>query len=116
VHVRRARAAFLSSRRRHTRFSRDWSSDVCTSDLYHKINRIFSSHLVAFIAFEMLKKKHPKLDLYNLLRLPEEDLSIDYQEFRTRSEERRVGKEGSDRWARDHAWENDRTQARDQRV
>src|SRR5690606_39310755 len=23
-----------SSRRRHTRFSRDWSSDVCSSDLY----------------------------------------------------------------------------------
>src|SRR5690606_39357010 len=27
---------FLSRRRRHTRFSRDWSSDVCSSDLvYH---------------------------------------------------------------------------------
>src|SRR5690606_40757376 len=29
---------FFSSRRRHTRFSRDWSSDVCSSDLaafYH---------------------------------------------------------------------------------
>src|SRR5690606_40507815 len=25
---------FFSSRRRHTRFSRDWSSDVCSSDLY----------------------------------------------------------------------------------
>src|SRR5690606_40108199 len=24
---------FSSSRRRHTRFSRDWSSDVCSSDL-----------------------------------------------------------------------------------
>src|SRR5690606_39817768 len=24
---------FLSCRRRHTRFSRDWSSDVCSSDL-----------------------------------------------------------------------------------
>src|SRR5690606_39642393 len=24
---------FCSSRRRHTRFSRDWSSDVCSSDL-----------------------------------------------------------------------------------
>src|SRR5690606_40069173 len=24
---------FFSSRRRHTRFSRDWSSDVCSSDL-----------------------------------------------------------------------------------
>src|SRR5690606_5551363 len=26
-------AVFFSSRRRHTRFSRDWSSDVCSSDL-----------------------------------------------------------------------------------
>src|SRR5690606_39819853 len=25
---------FLSSRRRHTSFSRDWSSDVCSSDLF----------------------------------------------------------------------------------
>src|SRR5690606_41053962 len=25
--------SFFSSRRRHTRFSRDWSSDVCSSDL-----------------------------------------------------------------------------------
>src|SRR5690606_33302373 len=31
---------FFSSRRRHTRFSRDWSSDVCSSDLRkdHKPN------------------------------------------------------------------------------
>src|SRR5690606_40057554 len=27
---------FFSSRRRHTRFSRDWSSDVCSSDLHGK--------------------------------------------------------------------------------
>src|SRR6266511_3165215 len=27
---------FFSSRRRHTRFSRDWSSDVCSSDLYQR--------------------------------------------------------------------------------
>src|SRR5690606_12166436 len=28
---------FFSSRRRHTRFSRDWSSDVCSSDLLVRI-------------------------------------------------------------------------------
>src|SRR5690606_26265946 len=28
---------FFSSRRRHTRFSRDWSSDVCSSDLVRKL-------------------------------------------------------------------------------
>src|SRR2546427_880666 len=27
-------ALFFSSRRRHTRFDCDWSSDVCSSDLY----------------------------------------------------------------------------------
>src|SRR5690625_6702957 len=28
-------AFFFSSRRRHTRWPRDWSSDVCSSDLNH---------------------------------------------------------------------------------
>src|SRR2546422_9808883 len=28
---------FFSSRRRHTRCSRDWSSDVCSSDLYSRL-------------------------------------------------------------------------------
>src|SRR6266511_6309046 len=28
---------FFSSRRRHTRFSRDWSSDVCSSDLFDAV-------------------------------------------------------------------------------
>src|SRR3712207_8614589 len=27
---------FFSSRRRHTRYWRDWSSDVCSSDLYDR--------------------------------------------------------------------------------
>jgi glycerol-3-phosphate O-acyltransferase len=49
---------------------------------YHRINRIFASHLVAFVAFELWQKKHPKLDLFGLLRLPEEELVLDYAEFR----------------------------------
>src|SRR3712207_8532636 len=28
---------FFSSRRRHTRYWRDWSSDVCSSDLYYGV-------------------------------------------------------------------------------
>src|SRR5690606_40752507 len=28
---------FFSSRRRHTSFSRDWSSDVCSSDLQERV-------------------------------------------------------------------------------
>src|SRR5690606_40291078 len=31
---------FFSSRRRHTRFSRDWSSDVCSSDLVLEADRL----------------------------------------------------------------------------
>src|SRR5699024_11825614 len=31
---------FFSSRRRHTRSKRDWSSDVCSSDLEIYINRL----------------------------------------------------------------------------
>ena len=49
---------------------------------YHRINRVFASHLVAFVAFEMWQKKHPKLDLFGLLRLPEEDQVLLYEEFR----------------------------------
>jgi glycerol-3-phosphate O-acyltransferase len=50
---------------------------------YRRINRIFASHLVAFVAFEIWQKKHPKLDLFGLLRLPEEDQVLQYEEFRT---------------------------------
>src|SRR5712675_2531392 len=32
---------FFSSRRRHTRCSRDWSSDVCSSDLGIKDGKVF---------------------------------------------------------------------------
>src|ERR1041385_6689658 len=32
---------FFSSRRRHTRCSRDWSSDVCSSDLHHDFVALF---------------------------------------------------------------------------
>ena len=49
---------------------------------YHKHNRVFASHLVAFTTFKMLERKSPKLDLYNVLRLPDEDLILDYQEFK----------------------------------
>src|SRR2546429_2221424 len=36
---------FFSSRRRHTRCSRDWSSDVCSSDLQlHERTQLLCSH------------------------------------------------------------------------
>src|SRR2546430_10688574 len=33
---------FFSSRRRHTRFDCDWSSDVCSSDLFHFVGMTFN--------------------------------------------------------------------------
>src|SRR5690606_39595784 len=36
---------FFSSRRRHTRFSRDWSSDVCSSDLGRRCAADDGGHL-----------------------------------------------------------------------
>lgn len=42
-------------------------------DRYFKDNIVLSSHLVAFAAFNLLKKENPRLDLYGILRLPEED-------------------------------------------
>lgn len=49
---------------------------------YHRIHRVFGSHLAAFVAFVMFQRMHPKLDLFGLLRLPEEELEIPYEEFR----------------------------------
>ncbi|MFY0687639.1 MAG: 1-acyl-sn-glycerol-3-phosphate acyltransferase [Cyclobacteriaceae bacterium] len=49
---------------------------------YYKIHRVFSSHIAAYTAFKMLQRQNPKLDLYSLMRVPDEDLILDYEEFR----------------------------------
>ncbi|EON76900.1 Glycerol-3-phosphate acyltransferase [Lunatimonas lonarensis] len=49
---------------------------------FHKINRVFSSHVVAFTAFNLIKRANKKLDLFSLLKLPEEDISIPYDTFK----------------------------------
>jgi glycerol-3-phosphate O-acyltransferase len=67
-------------KQREDQYTRMLSQKIVSE--YHRINRVFASHLVAFVAFEMWQKKHPKLDLFGLLRLPEEDLSLEYEEFR----------------------------------
>src|SRR6266481_8768651 len=41
---------FFSSRRRHTRWNCDWSSDVCSSDLTTAINRILSNDDLDFVS------------------------------------------------------------------
>jgi glycerol-3-phosphate O-acyltransferase len=67
-------------KQREDQYTRMLSQKIVSE--YHRINRVFASHLVAFTAFEMWQRKHPKLDLFGILRLPEEDLVIPYEEFR----------------------------------
>src|SRR5690606_39951187 len=54
---------FFAGRRRHTRFSRDWSSDVCSSDLQVKddgeVARIEAAARIADAALEAVL---PQLD------------------------------------------------------
>ncbi len=54
---------------------------------YHRINCVFTSHLVAFVAFNMLRRQYSKFDLYDLLRLPEDEIRIPYPDFRDKVEE-----------------------------
>src|SRR5690606_40682509 len=57
---------FFSSRRRHTRFSRDWSSDVCSSDLtlsdlYYEGDNLRDYFAVNyFTQAKKVLKKYPK--------------------------------------------------------
>jgi glycerol-3-phosphate O-acyltransferase len=67
-------------KQREDQYTRMLSHRIVTE--YHRINRVFASHLVAFVAFEMWQRRHPKLDLFELLRLPEEDLALPYEEFK----------------------------------
>src|SRR5688500_20158977 len=86
----------LSSRRRHTRLQGDWSSDVCSSDLFQDTEtssadtRFGSVAQYAGMALgEDLRTEIGRLDVKG--RLPAH-----------RSEERRVGKECRYRWPAEH--------------
>src|SRR5439155_3385974 len=72
---------FFSSRRRHTRWPRDWSSDVCSSDLTEEpiITDDWLSRTLTWGWFERAGAAGVN-----------------------RSEERRVGKECRSRWSPDH--------------
>lgn len=48
---------------------------------YYSENVVLSSHLIAYTAFNIFKKKYPSLDLYGILRLPKEDRVIDRDVF-----------------------------------
>jgi glycerol-3-phosphate O-acyltransferase len=67
-------------KQREDQYTRMLSQKIVSE--YHRINRVFASHLVAFVAFEMWQRKHAKLDLFGFLRLPEEDLVLPYEDFR----------------------------------
>src|SRR5207253_6988899 len=82
---------FFSSRRRHTRWPRDWSSDVCSSDLFswqlpHRQENQFTLGTPATARRAIAVGNHNTV-------APTPDLD----QF-SRSEERRVGKECRSRW------------------
>src|SRR5258707_2625876 len=90
---------FFSSRRRHTRYWRDWSSDVCSSDL-----SMSDAHVVEILLVEdnpddlelTLRSLHTA-KLSNRI-----EIARDGAEALERSEERRVGKECRSRWSPYH--------------
>src|SRR5690606_40884307 len=97
---------FFSSRRRHTRFSRDWSSDVCSSDL----PLVVLDHELGVERGEM--SAHERAPKNSTVRATpstsastsasvvwtEKDARVvPWSPKRRRSEERRVGKECSKR-------------------
>src|SRR5690606_39987628 len=100
-------------RRRHTRFSRDWSSDVCSSDLHQKCSRLHSQveriaqpdcvNGCIFDGFprtipqaEALEKEGIAIDHVIEIDVPDEEIV----QRLSRSEERRVGKECRAGWSR----------------
>src|SRR5256884_4777193 len=97
---------FLSSRRRHTRCSRDWSSDVCSSDLYFQFS-IADDLRGHYGAWD--KSFRSQITVVNdsghsLRELCVHGLGWQMRSdsLNQRSEERRVGKEGRSRWSPFH--------------
>src|SRR2546422_4599968 len=92
---------FFSSRRRHTRCSRDWSSDVCSSDLA----KLQSARVEAGTIIDDARRDAERLreELRQRAR-NEADAMLKNAErqIQQRSEERRVGKECRSRWSPYH--------------
>src|SRR5688572_32666714 len=83
---------FFSSRRRHTRFDCDWSSDVCSSDLNDW------NQWSAPITVNEVSPAKPEVDQIGTVVLKDLNSSNDAKLKAVRSEERRVGKECRCRW------------------
>ena len=45
-------------------------------------NTVLSSHIVSFVAFELIQKEFKNLDIYQLLRIPVDEIEIDAEEFK----------------------------------
>src|SRR5690606_40769544 len=92
---------FFSSRRRHTRFSRDWSSDVCSSDLPADDQEMTSPFLLVKEIMMLLK------EAVTCASPTESTITLRFfvvfvLALAIRSEERRVGKELRVRWLEEH--------------
>src|SRR5690606_41072022 len=100
---------FFSSRRRHTSFSRDWSSDVCSSDLDAMLayGREAAERGLRVIIAGAGGAAHLPGMLAAVTPLPVIGVPVPLRHLdgmdSLRSEERRVGKEGRAGWARRHA-------------
>src|SRR3712207_7069631 len=101
-----ARSFFVSSRRRHTRYWRDWSSDVCSSDLRLRdgLSRIKDAKVSGSGSFCLLNihDKDMSYLAFSLDSIYKIQTRVGLHCSRTRSEERRVGKECRSRWSPYH--------------
>src|SRR3712207_7818946 len=95
---------FFSSRRRHTRYWRDWSSDVCSSDLGQGPGLTGTSGARS-MAGRIDMTKGPLLGVLLRVAAPITAANLAqsvHQLVNARSEERRVGKECRSRWSPYH--------------
>src|SRR5205809_5362259 len=94
---------FFSSRRRHTRCSRDWSSDVCSSDLPITTTPVAAAtRAILTAAGDAFRPAVVTLLPVGLILQPDRVLGGRTVTATLRSEERRVGKECRSRWAPYH--------------
>src|SRR3989440_7519779 len=94
---------FFSSRRRHTRSDRDWSSDVCSSDLFTEADTF--RHVVQELPLAGRLRSSSERDLEgrSRQRIRQGGVAGDAKcSVVARSEERRVGKECRSRWSPYH--------------